>query len=274
MHVDNSKQLPTVISFCSDMVEIERGLELKSIEHRVLAYVEIETFAIANLVAKMEQGDLVPAPIWTNLKTFPAHLEIQLTSSLEDIRANRLAWQEERKPLTIPDTSSPTSSTMCEQLEFSVLLRGMSKDTSTGDSNQSSKTWKAQVTIQRGEYSQRKKLAHLTKGNASSFLPTPTATPYGNNQGEQQEYRTSETLSGINGETRSVANPDSRQLQSQGSESEQWGWTGNSGQEGSMADPNSNGEIRNQPKDWEGAWTEQGREELANPRQFTTTQCT
>ena len=32
-----------------------------------------------------------------------------------------------------------------------------------------------------------------------------------------------------------------------------------------MADPNSNGEIRNQPKDWEGAWTEQGREELANP---------
>jgi hypothetical protein len=49
----------------------------------------------------------------------------------------------------------------------------MSKDTSTEDSNQSSKTWKAQVTIQRGEYSQRKKLAHLTKGNASSSWATP-----------------------------------------------------------------------------------------------------
>ena len=116
----------------------------------------------------------------------PSHLisfETQLTSSLEDIRANRLAWQEERKPLTIPDTSSPTSSTMCEQLDLFSASSRTSKDTSTGDSNQSSKTWKAQVTIQRGEYSQRKKLAHLTKGNASSFLPTPTATPYGNNQG-------------------------------------------------------------------------------------------
>ena len=119
----------------------------------------------------------------------PSHLisfETQLTSSLEDIRANRLAWQEERKPLTIPDTSSPTSSIMCEQLDLLSASSRMSKDTSTEDLNQSSKTWKAQVTIQRGEYSVRKKLAHLTKGNASSFLPTPTATPYGNNQGEQQ----------------------------------------------------------------------------------------
>ena len=54
MHVDNSKQLPTVISFCSGYGGIERGLELASIEHRVLAYVEIEAFAIANLVAKIE----------------------------------------------------------------------------------------------------------------------------------------------------------------------------------------------------------------------------
>ena len=32
---------------------------------------EIEAFAIANLVAKMEEGRLVPAPVWTNLKTLP-----------------------------------------------------------------------------------------------------------------------------------------------------------------------------------------------------------
>jgi DNA (cytosine-5)-methyltransferase 1 len=36
--------------------------------------VEIEAFAIANLVAKMETGQLDPAPIYTDLKTFPAHL--------------------------------------------------------------------------------------------------------------------------------------------------------------------------------------------------------
>ena len=38
---------------------------------RTVAYVEIEAFAVANLVAKMETGELDAAPVWTNLKTLP-----------------------------------------------------------------------------------------------------------------------------------------------------------------------------------------------------------
>jgi site-specific DNA-cytosine methylase len=72
--VDIAEELPTVISFCSGYGGIERGLDLAGVKHRVIAYVEIEAFAIANLVAKMESGALVPAPIFTDLKTFPAHL--------------------------------------------------------------------------------------------------------------------------------------------------------------------------------------------------------
>ena len=72
--MDNTEELPTVIAFCAGYGGIERGLELAGVEHRVLAYVEIEAFAIANLVAKMEAGKLDPAPIYTDLKTFPAHL--------------------------------------------------------------------------------------------------------------------------------------------------------------------------------------------------------
>jgi DNA (cytosine-5)-methyltransferase 1 len=72
--VDIAEELPTVISFCSGYGGIERGLDLAGVKHRVIAYVEIEAFAIANLVAKMESGQLVPAPIFTDLKTFPAHL--------------------------------------------------------------------------------------------------------------------------------------------------------------------------------------------------------
>ena len=71
--MDNSKELPTVLSFCTGYGGIERGLDLAGFEHRVVTHVEIEAFAAANLVAKMEEGQLVPAPIWTNLKTFPAH---------------------------------------------------------------------------------------------------------------------------------------------------------------------------------------------------------
>ena len=72
--MDIAKELPTVISFCSGYGGIERGLDLAGVEHRVIAYVEIEAFCVANLVAKMESGQLPPAPIFTNLKTFPAEV--------------------------------------------------------------------------------------------------------------------------------------------------------------------------------------------------------
>lgn len=71
-NVDSSKKLPTVLSLCTGYGGIERGLELAGFEHRTVAYVEIEAFAIANLVAKMETGQMVPAPVWTDLKTLPA----------------------------------------------------------------------------------------------------------------------------------------------------------------------------------------------------------
>jgi DNA (cytosine-5)-methyltransferase 1 len=72
--VDTSEELPTVISFCSGYGGIEKGLELEGFEHRVIAYVEIEAYAIANLVAKMESNQLDAAPIYTDLKTFPSEI--------------------------------------------------------------------------------------------------------------------------------------------------------------------------------------------------------
>ena len=70
--VDYPNQLPTVLSLCTGYGGIERGLSLAGFEHRTVAHVEIEAFAIANLVAKMEAGQLVPAPVWSDLKTLPA----------------------------------------------------------------------------------------------------------------------------------------------------------------------------------------------------------
>ena len=72
--MDITKELPTVIAFCAGYGGIERGLDLAGVEHRVIAYVEIEAFAIANLVAKMETGQLPAAPIYTDLKTFPSEI--------------------------------------------------------------------------------------------------------------------------------------------------------------------------------------------------------
>ena len=69
--VDTSKELPTVLSLCSGYGGLERGLDLAGVEHRVLAYVEIEAYAIALMAKKMANGVIPPAPIYTNLKTLP-----------------------------------------------------------------------------------------------------------------------------------------------------------------------------------------------------------
>ena len=69
--MDTTEELPTVLSFCSGYGGIERGLELAGFKHRVIAFSEIEAYAIANLANKMEAGKLLPAPIWSNLKTLP-----------------------------------------------------------------------------------------------------------------------------------------------------------------------------------------------------------
>lgn len=59
-----------IISFCTGYGGIELGLELAGVGVRTVAACEIETYAVANLVQKMEAGALESFPIWTNLKTF------------------------------------------------------------------------------------------------------------------------------------------------------------------------------------------------------------
>ncbi len=70
-NVDSSKKF-TCLSFCTGYGGIELGLRRVIPTLRTIAYVEIEAFACANLVAKIEEGRLDAAPIWTNLKTFNA----------------------------------------------------------------------------------------------------------------------------------------------------------------------------------------------------------
>jgi len=62
----------THLSLCSGYDGIGLGLRRVWPQVREVAHVEIEAFAAANLVAKMEAGELDSAPVWTNLKTFPA----------------------------------------------------------------------------------------------------------------------------------------------------------------------------------------------------------
>ena len=62
----------TAVEWCAGYAGIHLGLKRAIPNLRVIAFSEIEAFACANLVAKMEAGLLDPAPIWPNLKTFPS----------------------------------------------------------------------------------------------------------------------------------------------------------------------------------------------------------
>lgn len=74
MNVDSPFKSPlTAISIGPGIRGIERGVE-RVIKLRSIAYVEIEAFIIANLVAGMEAGVLDPAVIWSDCKTFPSEL--------------------------------------------------------------------------------------------------------------------------------------------------------------------------------------------------------
>ena len=73
MNDDNNTQQPILnhLSLCTGYEGIGQGLRRVLPPLREIAYSEIEDYAIANLVTKIEEGRLHPAPIFTNLKTIP-----------------------------------------------------------------------------------------------------------------------------------------------------------------------------------------------------------
>lgn len=69
--MDHTQTPLTHISLCAGYGGIDLGLK-RALDHvRTIAFSEIEAYAVQNLATKIEAGHLDPAPIWTNLKTFP-----------------------------------------------------------------------------------------------------------------------------------------------------------------------------------------------------------
>ena len=69
--MDNTQSFIRHISLCAGYGGIDLGLRRVLPECRTVAYVEIEAFAIQNLVDKIETQQLDAAPVHTNIKTFP-----------------------------------------------------------------------------------------------------------------------------------------------------------------------------------------------------------
>ena len=102
--------------------------------------------------------------------------------SAVDSHVNRSALAESVKELMTQDICFPTSPTESEsanpELFSSKMLRELSQPKQEMEnqfSNMSSESWKAWVTEQRQEYSQRVKSAHLTNASGYSSWATPEA---------------------------------------------------------------------------------------------------
>ena len=70
-HVDNPQDI-TVLSLCSGYGGLELGLSRALANPLRVVAVEIEAYALANLVAKAEEGSLAIEALWPDLRTFPA----------------------------------------------------------------------------------------------------------------------------------------------------------------------------------------------------------
>ena len=68
---ETTTSIPTYVSLCSGYDGIGIGLKRAIPNLRTIAHCEIEAYAVANLIAKMEAGLLDACPVFTDLKQFP-----------------------------------------------------------------------------------------------------------------------------------------------------------------------------------------------------------
>jgi DNA (cytosine-5)-methyltransferase 1 len=73
-NMDCTEETRTHLSLCAGYGGIDLGLHRIVRGMRTVAYAEIDAFAVEVLLARMEDGSLDAAPIWTDVRDFPWHL--------------------------------------------------------------------------------------------------------------------------------------------------------------------------------------------------------
>ena len=146
--MDNTQN---IISFCTGYGGIELGLRRAGVDVRTVFNVEIEAFCCANLAAKIEEGRMDDAPIYSDLKTFPARIfRGKYTGSLEDIPVSPSVARESEKERKTQDTCGLTSDSMSGQLDLFGAFSRMSEVTPRWGYGESCPIWKKMVTERSG----------------------------------------------------------------------------------------------------------------------------
>jgi len=169
------KNYPLSSRFAADMVASREDLALQGLNIEQSLLSKSKPTRLRVWQTRWKEGSYYPHLFTRILKPCQYSLfETELTSSLAATRANLSQPPESDLERMTHDTCGLTSEKSSEQLDLFDASSRMSKDTSHLDSEKSLATWKAWVTKSRSEYSQRVKLAHLTKEKESTSWPTAT----------------------------------------------------------------------------------------------------
>ena len=169
------RNYPLSSHFAQDMVASKEDLSLRGLNIEQSLMSRSKPTQLRTWQTRWKEGSYYQHLFGRILKPCQYNLfETKLTSLLAAIHVNPLAQQESDLEKKTQDTCGLTSGDTLNQLDLFDASLKTSKDTSVLDSEKSLATWKALVIKSRGEYSQRVKLALLTREKESTSWPTAT----------------------------------------------------------------------------------------------------
>jgi hypothetical protein len=174
------KNYPLSSHYVADMVASSEDLSLLDTIIASSLFVRLKPMSKSSLLRKWKRDKWFRHLCGQILKPSQHRsFETRLISYLQAIPANRLAKPVDVGGQMIHATCGPTSRNTSEQYDLFDVSSKTCKDTSRWDSPQLSQIWKNWVIEQRGEYSQRKKSAHLIREKECLSWPTPIASSGG-----------------------------------------------------------------------------------------------
>ena len=162
-------------AFAADMVASKEDLTLPGLNIESSLMWRSKPSPLRTWLARWKKGSYLPHLYTRILK--PSHrkyFEEKLASSRAGIHVNLSQQQDNERVQKTLDICGHLSDKTSKQFDLLESSLKTSKDTSRLDSQASSAIWKKMVTDQRGEYSQRVKLALHIKESGCTSWPTPT----------------------------------------------------------------------------------------------------
>ena len=170
------KNYPLSSHFAQDMVASKEDLTLPGLNIESSLMWRSKPMQLLSWSKKWKQGSYFLHLFTRILK--PSHhiyFEEKLVSLLGATHVKDLQQQGNKKEIKTHDTCGHLYEDTLNQLDLFNASLKTCKDTLPLDFFQSSANWNQFVIEQYGEYSQRVKLAHLTREKEFLFYPTPSA---------------------------------------------------------------------------------------------------